>query len=83
MRVSHNYYRNLATIIQFHRKKSGLSQQELAKLAGVGKTAVFDIEHAKKTVQLDTFMKILNVLNIKIELRSPLLQTDRKTNEKS
>lgn len=65
--------RILATIIKFHRKKSGLSQLELAKLAGVGKTVVFDLEHAKATVQLNILFKIMETLNISIILQSPLM----------
>lgn len=58
-------------IIRFHRKRSGLSQAELAVHAGVGKTAVFDVEKSKATVRFDTLLKILHVLNIQIELRGP------------
>ncbi len=65
---------NIARIIRYHRKKAGLNQQELAKLAGVGKTAVFDIEKEKETVQLDTLRKILHALNITIRLESPLMR---------
>ena len=61
-------------LIRLHRKKTGLSQHELAKLAGVGKTVVFDLEHGKMSVQLDTLIRVLNALNIKIHLSSPLLQ---------
>lgn len=59
--------------IRFHRKKSGLSQIQLAELAGVGKTVIYDIEKGKETVQLRTVLKILNVLNIKLEISSPVM----------
>lgn len=58
------------TIRQF-RKKAGLTQQQLAEYAGVGKTVVFDIEKGKSTVQLDTLLKILSVLNIELKLETP------------
>lgn len=61
----------LAEMVRTHRKKSKLSQAELAKIAGVGKTVVFDVEHGKKTVRLDTLLKILAVLNIGIEFSGP------------
>jgi len=64
---------DMATIVRFHRRKSGLSQLELANLAGVGKTAVFDIEKGKSTVRMNTLSKVLAVLNISIELKSPLM----------
>ncbi len=68
-----NKSQNIAQVLKYHRKRAGLSQQELAKLAGVGKTAVFDLEKGKETIQLDTLHKILLVLNIGIKLESPIM----------
>ena len=65
-----NYF---AQMVLFHRKKSGMSREACAQLAGVGKTAVYDIEHGKPTVQIDTIVKVLEVLNIKIQFSSPLM----------
>ena len=64
----------LGAVIQFHRKKAGLSQAELAKFAGVGKTAIFDVEHAVKQPRLSTILAILAILNIKLSLDSPLMK---------
>ena len=63
----------LASLLKKHRKAAGLSQLQLAEMAGVGKTAVFDIEKGKETIQLDTLRKILSVLNIKVQLTSPIM----------
>jgi HTH-type transcriptional regulator / antitoxin HipB len=63
----------IAAIVRFHRKTSGLSQAKLAKLAGLGKTVIFDIERGKLSIRLVTLLKVLNVLNIKIEFQSPLM----------
>ena len=63
----------LAAVIRKHRKSAGLSQLRLAEIAGIGKTAVFDIEKGKETVQLDTLTKVLKVLNIKVQLISPIM----------
>ncbi len=78
-------YTQLANIIQQHRKAAGLTQQELAMLAGVGKTAVFDIEHAKPTVQFSTLYQILSALNITLLCKSPFLADMREltSDEKS
>mgnify|MGYP003639243540 FL=1 len=38
---------DLGTFIKDHRKKAGLTQLELADLAGVAKTTVFGIERNK------------------------------------
>jgi len=72
-------------IIRWHRKKSGLTQKELADLAGVGKSVVFDVEHGKKTVQFNSLSKICDVLNITIEFKSPIMKLCKKeiNNEKS
>lgn len=64
---------SLPQLIKSHRKKAALAQAQLAKLAGVGKTVVWDIENGKESVQWDTLQKILRVLNISVEWRSPLL----------
>lgn len=64
---------SLAQLVQTHRKKALLTQAQLAKLAGVGKTVVWDLEHGKESVQWDTLQKIFRVLNITTEWRSPLL----------
>ncbi len=61
-------------LIRCHRRKSGLTQNELADLAGVGKTVVFDVEHGKTTVQCDSLRKICTVLNITITLNSPVME---------
>lgn len=56
--------------IRTHRKAAGLSQVELSRLAGVGKTAVFDIEKGKATVRLATLLCVLDALSLRLELRS-------------
>lgn len=58
-----------------HRKAASLTQLQLAELTGVGKTVVFDIEKGKETVKLNTLRKILKVLNIEIQLTSPLIKS--------
>jgi HTH-type transcriptional regulator/antitoxin HipB len=64
----------IAKMVRYFRKQSGLSQLQLAQLAGVGKTVVFDVEKGKATVQLDSLFKILDVLNIKMEFKTPFSQ---------
>lgn len=74
---------SISTMIRFHRKMSGLSQTELALLAGVGKTVIFDIEKGKLTVKLETLFKVLKVLNIRVDFTSPLMIEFKKVlNEK-
>lgn len=72
------HIQSIANILRFHRKKAGLSRNALAELAGVGKTAIYDLEHGKISVQLDTLLKVLQVLNIQIDFQSPLMEKFRK-----
>ena len=59
-------------IIRFHRKQAALTQEGLATLAGVGKTAIYDIENGKETIRFQTLKKVLHALNIKLVWESPL-----------
>lgn len=61
-------------IIRFHRKQAGLSQEELATLAGVGKTAVFDVENGKTNCRFSTLSKLLEALNIHVKFESQLMR---------
>jgi len=68
----------VAQAVHACRKQSGLTQQQLAKLAGVGKTVIYDIEKGKDTVQLRTLLKVLNTLNIELKLQTPIKQFNEK-----
>jgi transcriptional regulator with XRE-family HTH domain len=84
IKVKMDQMQELSQILGMHRKAAKLSRVQLAELAGVGKTVVFDIEKGKESVQLDTLRKILKVLNIKIILKSPLMDNlQNSENEKS
>ena len=65
----------IANLIHYYRKQSGLSQQELAQLAGVGKTVIYDIEKGKESMRLNTLLKVFDVLNIQIKFETPFPQT--------
>ncbi len=62
----------LSDIILFHRKRSGLTQLELAELAGVGKNLVYGLENCQEGVRLENLLKVLRVLNIELDFQSPL-----------
>lgn len=63
----------LGRAAQFHRRLAGLSRVELADIAGVGKTVIYDLEKGKETIRLDTLLKILDALNISVSLDSPIM----------
>ncbi len=64
----------IGKIVAYHRQKSGLSREALARISGVGKTAIFDIEHGKTTFRIDTLYKIHDTLNIRVKFESPLME---------
>jgi len=64
----------IGNIIQFHRKQAGLSQKEMSDLAGIGKTAVFDLEKGKSNFRIETLLKICTILNIELEFKGPLME---------
>ena len=70
----------MSEIVLFHRKKSRLTRIQLADLAGVGKTVIYDIEKGKETIRFSTLQKVLQTLNIKTTFTSPLMEV---LNEKS
>jgi len=70
---------DIASMIRYYRKQAGLSQAEFAKIAGIGKTAIFDIEKGKMTVQLNTLLKALEVLNIKMIFDTPFVADTERT----
>lgn len=74
----------IGKMVRFHRKKARITQEHLAELAGLGKTVIFDVEKGKMTIQLDTLLKILHVLNIKIEFYSQFMEAfQEQIDEKS
>lgn len=76
-------FKAMAEIIKMHRKAARLSRAQLAEMSGVGKTVIYDIEKGKESIRLNTLRKLLKVLNIKIELTSPLMDSLMKPgNEK-
>ena len=70
--VPEEWVKTLGEAIRDHRKAAGLTQLELAEIAAVGKSAVFDIEKGKPTVQLETLLRVLAALNMELHWRSPM-----------
>ncbi len=66
-------YEDLSKMLIWHRKKSKITQQTLADMAGISRTAVQRLESGTVPVQIDTLEKALAVLNIKMSYSSPLM----------
>lgn len=54
--------------VRERRKSTGLSQQELADLAGVGKRFIVELENDKPTVRLDKVNQVLRVFGKRLGL---------------
>jgi len=72
----------IGDMIRFHRKEADISQIELAELAGVGKTVIFDLEKGKSNFRIETLLKVLHILNIKLEFNSQLMEIWKEQYEK-
>jgi HTH-type transcriptional regulator / antitoxin HipB len=66
-------FNKIAQLILFHRKKAGLSRNDLADIAGVGKTVIYDIEHGKGSIQFSSLSKIFDALNIQLDFKSSFM----------
>jgi y4mF family transcriptional regulator len=75
--------KQIGKTVTFLRKQARLTQKQLADLAGVGKTVVFDVEKGKETVQLNSLLKVFSILNIKLELSNPIIHLMEKSDEES
>lgn len=60
----------IAGQIKTLRKKVGISQDQLAVLAGISRRPIYLIESGKGSVRLETLIKILTVLGSKISINS-------------
>lgn len=59
---------HLSKSLETRRKSLGLSQIELANLAGVSARFMYDLESGKKSVSLDKFLAVAKVLGYELEL---------------
>ena len=73
-----SFMNSLGQTVRAARKAAGLTQLELAELAEIGKSAVFDVEKGKVNVQLSTLLKVLRVLHIELNVQSPIDVPDRE-----
>ncbi len=58
----------LCAMLKEERRKANLSKSELAKRAEVKKEFISRVENGKVDVQLSTFLKLLNSLNLAIQV---------------
>ncbi len=56
----------LGNSVRYKRKKDGLTQQDLAAIAGVGVRFVSELENGKPSVQLNTVLAVLAALGLQL-----------------
>ncbi len=59
-------FRALAAAVRARRKALGVTQIELARLAGCGPVFVYALETGKKTLRLDKLLDVLEVLGLEL-----------------
>lgn len=64
----------LGEMIRRHREAAGLSRVQLAKFSGVGRTAIYELESDRFALSLQRWLRILEVLNIRVSYDSPLCE---------
>ena len=80
--LSEEMMSHIGNQVRYHRRRAGITQLELADLAGIGKTTLFDIEHGKSTVQVSSLLSVLKVLNMTIEMIGPFVsEFEEKTDD--
>jgi transcriptional regulator with XRE-family HTH domain len=72
---------NIIKTIISTRKKKGLTQKEVAEMTGLKQPTIARIENNVNSPQLDTVIKILDALDLKIEINS--LKTDKISVDKT
>ncbi len=75
---------DLGDLIRFHRRQANLSQVDLAQISGVSRIVIQSIEAGEDGIRWRNLCAILEVLNISLVPRGPLvdawLETQPPTN---
>ncbi len=58
----------MSLLIKEERKKQGLTQAELAGIAGTGLRFISDLENGKKNLQFDKLLAVVTALGLGFEL---------------
>ena len=61
----------IGKLVQSERKRQGMTQLQLAGMAGTGIRLISDIENGKETVQVQKLLKVLHTLGLGLFVFSP------------
>lgn len=62
---------DIGKLVQAERKRQGLTQLQLAGMAGTGIRLISDLENAKETVQIQKVLKVVQTLGLGLFIFSP------------
>ncbi len=71
MNKSHRKLRStkeIGAFVRQERKAQGISQEQLAGIAGTGTRFVSELEHGKETIQADKMIKVVEALGYGIHV---------------
>tara|TARA_A100000171_G_C2131711_1_gene147204 strand:+ start:1833 stop:2048 length:216 start_codon:yes stop_codon:yes gene_type:complete len=63
----------LGQVIRRTRKKQGLTQEQLAAVAGVGIRFIRDLEHGKESCYIGKTITVLNMLGLELQIEGEVL----------
>ena len=66
MRRPEDLARHIAIVVRQHRRRLGVTQQTLARMAGCGLVFVYNIEHGKPSLRFDKLLSVLDVLGLEL-----------------
>lgn len=58
------YMDEVASAVRLRRRQLGIDQETVARLAGVSRKAVSEIEGAKETIRVDVLVKVLDAVGL-------------------
>lgn len=58
------YMESVAAAVRSRRHRLGVDQETVARLAGVSRKAVSEIERAKPTMRVDVLVKVLDAVGL-------------------
>ena len=64
MTIQSNFIKLLGEELEMVRKKKGLTQEQVAEVAGIARERISEIENGKKNTTLATLEKIMDALDI-------------------
>jgi len=71
----HTSAADIGKFVQSERKRQGLTQLQLAGMAGTGIRLVSDLENGKGTIQVQKLLKVVQTLGLGLFIFSPYENT--------